>query len=122
MPVGARGQAEFLGELFHSPIVTRVTLTLGTDVLFSFDGVHFHSGTQPDDPANGHNLAVTDDFVFAEPVATTASQPAVAATENTAFNGPVGTFSDALMDEAKRRGWVVISMKKEWNRIFAFEK
>jgi hypothetical protein len=34
----------------------------------------------------------------------------------------VGTFSDALMDEAKKNGWVVISMKDDWKRIFDFEK
>ena len=34
----------------------------------------------------------------------------------------VGTFSDALMAEAKRNGWVVISMKNDWKRIFAFER
>jgi hypothetical protein len=33
----------------------------------------------------------------------------------------VGTFSVALMNEAKSRGWTVISMKNDWNRIFAFE-
>lgn len=34
----------------------------------------------------------------------------------------IGTFSDALAAEAKQRGWIVISMKDDWNRIFAFEK
>jgi phosphoserine phosphatase len=34
----------------------------------------------------------------------------------------VGTFSQALYDEAKSRGWIIISMKKDWRRIFAFEK
>ena len=34
----------------------------------------------------------------------------------------VGTFSDALMSEAKQQAWTVISMKKDWKRIFAFEK
>ena len=33
----------------------------------------------------------------------------------------VGTFSESLMDEAKARGWTVISMKHDWKRIFAFE-
>ena len=33
----------------------------------------------------------------------------------------VGTFTQALFDEAKKRGWVVISMKDDWKRIFAFE-
>lgn len=34
----------------------------------------------------------------------------------------IGTFSDALMDETKKKGWVVISMKNDWKRIFDFEK
>jgi phosphoserine phosphatase len=34
----------------------------------------------------------------------------------------VGTFSDALMAEAKKDGWTVISMKKDWKRIFSWEK
>jgi hypothetical protein len=34
----------------------------------------------------------------------------------------IGSFSNALMAEAKKRGWVVISMKNDWKRIFAFEK
>jgi phosphoserine phosphatase len=33
----------------------------------------------------------------------------------------VGTFPQALMDEAKKNGWIVISMKNDWKRIFAFE-
>ena len=34
----------------------------------------------------------------------------------------VGTFTQALYDEAKKRGWSVISMKDDWKRIFAFEQ
>jgi phosphoglycolate phosphatase-like HAD superfamily hydrolase len=33
-----------------------------------------------------------------------------------------GTFPQSLMEEAKKKGWVVISMKDDWKRIFAFEK
>ncbi len=33
----------------------------------------------------------------------------------------VGTFTPALADEAKKNGWTVISMKTDWNRVFAFE-
>jgi hypothetical protein len=33
----------------------------------------------------------------------------------------IGTFSDALMAEAKKNDWTVISMKDDWKRIFAFE-
>ena len=34
----------------------------------------------------------------------------------------VGTFSDALMAEAKKNGWVVVSMNNDRKQIFAFEK
>jgi phosphoglycolate phosphatase-like HAD superfamily hydrolase len=33
----------------------------------------------------------------------------------------VGTFTQALYDEAKKDGWTVISTKNDWKRIFAFE-
>ena len=33
----------------------------------------------------------------------------------------VGTFTQKLYDEAKKNGWIVISMKDDWNKIFAFE-
>ena len=32
----------------------------------------------------------------------------------------VGTFPQALYDEAKKDGWFVVSMKDDWRRIFAF--
>jgi hypothetical protein len=34
----------------------------------------------------------------------------------------VGTFSQDLYDEAKKDGWLVISMKNDWKKIFAFEE
>ena len=33
----------------------------------------------------------------------------------------VGAFTQALYDEAKKKGWIVISMKNDWKKIFAFE-
>ena len=33
----------------------------------------------------------------------------------------VGTFTQALYDEARKKGWAVISVKNDWKRIFAFE-
>ena len=33
-----------------------------------------------------------------------------------------GTFTQALYDEAKKKGWIVISMKNDWKRIFSFER
>lgn len=32
----------------------------------------------------------------------------------------VGTFPDSLMAEAKKEGWVIISMKTDWKHIFGF--
>jgi phosphoserine phosphatase len=34
----------------------------------------------------------------------------------------VGTFTQALYDEAKKNGWIVISMKNDWKKLFAFEQ
>jgi phosphoserine phosphatase len=34
----------------------------------------------------------------------------------------VGTFTQALYDQAKAKGWIVISMKDDWKHIFAWEK
>jgi len=33
----------------------------------------------------------------------------------------VGSFTQALYDEAKRKGWIVISIKNDWKRVFTFE-
>jgi phosphoglycolate phosphatase-like HAD superfamily hydrolase len=34
----------------------------------------------------------------------------------------VGTFTQALYDEAKKQGWTIISMKNDWKRVFPFEQ
>jgi phosphoglycolate phosphatase-like HAD superfamily hydrolase len=34
----------------------------------------------------------------------------------------VGTFTEALYDEAKKEGWQIISMKSDWKRIFPFDE
>jgi hypothetical protein len=33
----------------------------------------------------------------------------------------IGSFPQALYDRARAQGWTVISMKHDWNRVFAFE-
>lgn len=33
----------------------------------------------------------------------------------------VGTFTQALYDEATTHGWIVISIKKDWKRVFSFD-
>ncbi|WP_291441553.1 HAD family hydrolase [Desulfovibrio sp.] len=34
----------------------------------------------------------------------------------------IGTFSQEMYDLGKKEGWVIVSMKKDWKKIFAFEK
>src|SRR5262245_61092682 len=36
-------------------------------------------------------------------------------------NTRVGTFPQTLYDEAKKGGWIVISMKNDWKQVFAFQ-
>jgi hypothetical protein len=90
---GAQGQAEFLGVLFSSPVVTSVQIICGTDAIFTFNGSTF-AGSTTDDPNNGHNLVATDDFAYAEPTTATNAQPALAPTAGTTFTGLVARFSD----------------------------
>jgi phosphoglycolate phosphatase-like HAD superfamily hydrolase len=33
----------------------------------------------------------------------------------------IGTFTQALYDEARKNGWIIVSMKNDWRKIFAFE-
>ena len=35
-----------------------------------------------------------------------------------AADSKVGTFSNALMDEATGKGWTVVDMKNDWKTIF----
>jgi phosphoserine phosphatase len=34
----------------------------------------------------------------------------------------LGSFTQALYEQAKKDGWAVVSMKDDWRRVFAFEK
>jgi len=54
-------------------------------------------------------------FVFAAALGAQALAQGLPATK-------VGTFNQALYDEATKQGWVVISMKNDWKRVFAFEQ
>lgn len=66
----ASGQPQFLGVLFNAPIVTRVVVTGGTTQVFNFNNGQVTSG--PAESATT-DLAVVDDFVYAEPLLNTAS-------------------------------------------------
>ncbi len=34
----------------------------------------------------------------------------------------LGTFTQTLYNEAKKRGWVVVSIKDDWKRLFPFDQ
>ena len=36
-------------------------------------------------------------------------------------NTKVGTFTQALYNESSKQGWTVISMKKDWKKVFSFD-
>ena len=36
-------------------------------------------------------------------------------------NTKVGAFTQPLYDQAQKHGWIAISMKNDWKRIFAFD-
>ena len=103
-----KGQPSFVADLFSNPIVTRAVITLGTNVLFSFNGTNFTPGQTSDDPTHGKNLVAADDFVYAEPVplanastilngsqGTSAAAATIATTIGATFSGTAATFTDS---------------------------
>ncbi|HEY9827897.1 MAG TPA: hypothetical protein V6D19_20865 [Stenomitos sp.] len=69
VPRARSGEPSFLGVLWPKPVVSRVTLKPGQKPIFNVTGSGFVSGP-PDITKNsykGVDLAVTDDFVYAEP-------------------------------------------------------
>lgn len=68
------GEPSFLGVLFDDPIVTSVELNLGNNAIFNLLGNTIISGPA-DDPQNGTDLVVVDDFISAEPVQVNIPEP-----------------------------------------------
>jgi hypothetical protein len=66
VPKANSGEPSFLGVLFDQPVITDVTMTVGTNTLFNVAG-RVLQPFGPEDLAGGIDLAVTDDFVYAEP-------------------------------------------------------
>ena len=93
VPVGGSGQPEFLGELFLNTAITNVHIELGTATLFSFDGTTVAPGPA-DNPGAGTDLAVTDDFVYAEPTVLPTGIT-INAISGAPFTARVASFTDA---------------------------
>jgi CSLREA domain-containing protein len=92
VPVGGSGQPEFLGEVFQNAAITNIHIELGTATLFSFNGTTVTPG--PADAPPGTDLAVTDDFAYAEPTAVPTGIT-INATVSVPFTAKVASFTDA---------------------------
>jgi hypothetical protein len=67
-PAGGNGQPSFVGVLLDDAQATEIEIVPGDAQVFDFEhGTVTANGA--DNPGAGHDLAVTDDFVYAEPVA-----------------------------------------------------
>jgi hypothetical protein len=38
------------------------------------------------------------------------------------LDSKLGTFTQTLYNEAKKRGWVVVRIKDDWKRLFPFDQ
>ena len=105
VPVGVASQPQFVGALFTQSVVTRVRLTVGEGAVLVYDGTNIDpSGVLPP-----NQLAVLDDFDYAEPVplgsvppvlpgpqGTVGATSTITAAAGAAFTGTVATFSDTV--------------------------
>lgn len=82
------GATSFAGLLFPDAVVTRVVITLGTAMIFGFDGTTVTAaGTGP------NTLVAGDDVVLAEPAP---ARPTVPATGGVPLTAVLDTFTDTI--------------------------
>ena len=113
------------------PILTKIAnLVLNNDVASKPEGIHMMIGRRPtiafgnsggDQPmlhytTGGDGPAMGLLLLHDDSVREYAYGPALGLPES-----KVGSFTQALYDEALERGWTVVSMKNDWKRVFAFE-
>jgi hypothetical protein len=98
---GGDGDTQFLGVLFDTAVITDVILTIGNNALFSFDGLAFQS-FGGENLGQGIDLAVTDDFVFAEPTTAVAIEVPAPPTIALALAGLVALVWRSRVREGNR--------------------
>src|SRR5262245_14219969 len=125
--VGTAGAAQFGYDKSGKPVLTKVAkLLLNDDKAGKPEGIHLVIGRRPV-AAFGNSIGDKQMLEYTQAGDGARLMMLVHhddATREYAY-GPdskVGTFPDALMAEAQKRGWTVISMKNDWKRIFAFEQ
>jgi phosphoglycolate phosphatase-like HAD superfamily hydrolase len=125
--VGSAGATQFGYDKAGRPILTKVPkLLLNDDKAGKPEGIHLVIGRRP---VAAFGNSVGDKEMLEYTGAGGGARLMMLVHHDDAARefayGPaskVGTFPDALMTEAKQRGWTVISMKNDWRRIFAFEE
>jgi hypothetical protein len=124
--VGTAGATQFGYDKDGKPILTKVPkLLLNDDKAGKPEGIHLVIGRRP---VAAFGNSIGDKEMLEYTGAGDGARLMMLVHHDDAAReydyGPkskVGTFTDALMAEAKKRGWIVISMKNDWKRIFAFE-
>ena len=125
--VGTAGATQFGYDKSGKPFLTKVPkLLLNDDKAGKPEGIHLMIGRRPV-AAFGNSIGDKEMLEYTQ--AGDGARLMVLVHHDDAEReyayGPkskVGTFTDALMTEAKKNGWTVISMKNDWKRIFAFDK
>jgi len=130
--VGSMGGVKFSYDASGKPILTKEPkLLLNDDHAGKPEGIHLMIGRRPHaafgnsvgdqqmleytgagDGARLMMLVLHDDATREYAYGPAAALPA----------SKVGTFTQALYNEAKKQGWTVISMKNDWKQIFPFDK
>jgi hypothetical protein len=124
--VGSAGATQFGYDKAGKPILTKVPkLLLMDDKAGKPEGIHLVIGRRP---VAAFGNSVGDKEMLEYTQAGDGARLMMLVHHDDAQRefayGPkskVGTFSDALMAQAKQKGWIVISLKNDWKRIFAFE-
>jgi len=124
--VGSAGATHFGYDKAGKPILTKVPkLLLMDDKAGKPEGIHLVIGRRPV-AAFGNSIGDKEMLEYTQAGDGARLMMLVHhddATREFAY-GPkskIGTFSDALMTEARKNGWTVISMKNDWKKVFAFE-
>jgi len=125
--VGSAGATQFSYDKNGKPVLTKVAkLLLNDDKAGKPEGIYLFIGRRP---VAAFGNSIGDKQMLEYTQAGDGARLMVLVHHDDADReyayGPkskIGTFTDALMAQAKQKGWVVVSIKNDWNRIFAFEK